>query len=113
MALRRGEACHARTRAAGSIGIAALATSFRRAPQGGGRDSVKADLTRAVQVEVAPDQRTRTMPQSPPFAAPTIDEVPESQVQNEIQVYSQDPGYLICVVGRYVVKIVKDAVTAT
>jgi hypothetical protein len=51
------------------------------------------------------------MPQS---GARSKDEVPRSQSKpSEVQVYSQEPGYVVAVVGRCLIHIVRDRTTAT
>lgn len=53
------------------------------------------------------------MPHSPPYPAPVNEEVPNSHLSNEVQIYSQEPGYIVAATGRYFVLIVKERLNAT
>lgn len=53
------------------------------------------------------------MPQPPPFPVPVLEEAPSSRLASEVQIYSQDPGYIVATTGRYFVLLVKDRLNAT
>jgi len=44
---------------------------------------------------------------------PVADDAPQSQVLADVKVYSQESGYTVAVVGRYMLLVVKDRTTAS
>lgn len=44
---------------------------------------------------------------------PAVDEAPQSQVLADVKMYSQEAGYTVAVVGRYMLLVIKDRTTAT